>query len=56
MNNLNLPVALILFIFWAVEYFAFGAGSIIHILLLGSLISLALRNSYTNKVHHSKNT
>jgi hypothetical protein len=51
MNNLNFPIALILFIFWAVEYFAFGAGSIIHILLIASVISLLLSRSSSAKSH-----
>jgi hypothetical protein len=43
MSNLLYIVAVILVIFWAVGFFAYSAGSIIHILLVIALIAIILR-------------
>lgn len=43
MSNLLYIVAVILIIFWAVGFFAYSAGSIIHILLVIALIAVILR-------------
>jgi hypothetical protein len=43
MSNLLYIVAVILIIFWAVGFFAYSAGSIIHILLVIALIAIILR-------------
>ena len=38
MNNLLYTIAIILILFWAVGFFAYGAGSLIHILLVIAVI------------------
>jgi Family of unknown function (DUF5670) len=43
MNNLLYLVAVLLIIFWAVGFFAYSAGGIIHILLLIAVISIILK-------------
>lgn len=43
MSNLLYIVAVILIIFWAIGFFAYSAGSIIHILLVIALIAVILR-------------
>jgi hypothetical protein len=43
MSNLLYTVAVILIILWAVGYFAYNAGAIIHILLLIAVIAIILR-------------
>ena len=40
MGNLLYVVAVILFILWAVGYFAYSAGSMIHILLVIAIIAI----------------
>jgi len=40
MSNLLYLIALILVIFWAIGFFAYSAGSIIHILLVIAVISI----------------
>ena len=40
MSNLLYLIALILVIFWAIGFFAYSAGSIIHILLVIAIISI----------------
>ena len=42
MGNLLYLVAVVLIILWAVGFFAYSAGSIIHILLVIALISILL--------------
>lgn len=36
-------IAVVLIILWALGYFAFGVGSIIHVLLVIAVISILLR-------------
>lgn len=43
MSNLLYTVAVILVIFWAIGFFAYSAGSIIHILLVIAVIAVVLR-------------
>lgn len=50
MGNLLYIVAVILLISWAVGFFAYSAGGIIHILLVIAVISILLRIIQGNKV------
>ena len=43
MSNLLYAVALILVIFWAIGFFAYSAGAVIHILLVIAVIAILLR-------------
>ena len=43
MSNLLYTVAVILIIFWAIGFFAYSAGGIIHILLVIAVIAIILR-------------
>lgn len=43
MSNLLYTVAIILIIFWAIGFFAYSAGSIIHVLLVIAIIAILLR-------------
>jgi len=43
MGGLLYLIAVILIIFWAIGFFAYSAGSIIHILLVIAAISIILR-------------
>ncbi|MGO4904017.1 lmo0937 family membrane protein [Flavobacterium sp. W20_MBD1_R3] len=43
MSNLLYTIAVILIIFWAIGFFAYSAGSIIHILLVIAVIAVILR-------------
>ena len=43
MENLIYVIAVILIIFWAIGFFAYSAGAIIHILLIIAVISIILR-------------
>jgi hypothetical protein len=43
MSNLLYLIAVILIIFWAIGFFAYSAGSIIHILLVIAIISILFR-------------
>jgi hypothetical protein len=43
MGNLLYVLAIILLIAWAIGFFAFSAGEIIHILLIIALIAVILR-------------
>jgi len=43
MNNLLYTIAVILVLFWAIGFFAYSAGSIIHILLVIAIIAVLLR-------------
>lgn len=43
MGSLLYLVAVVLIIFWAIGFFAYSAGSIIHILLVIAAISIILR-------------
>jgi len=43
MSNILYLVALLLVIFWAIGFFAYSAGGIIHILLVLAIISILFR-------------
>ncbi|HRM45525.1 MAG TPA: lmo0937 family membrane protein [Flavobacterium sp.] len=43
MSNLLYTIAVLLIIFWAIGFFAYSAGSIIHILLVIAVIAIILR-------------
>ena len=43
MGNLLYGIAVILIIIWAVGFFAYSAGSIIHVLLVIAIIAVLLR-------------
>lgn len=43
MSNLLYTIAVILIIFWAIGFFAYSAGSLIHILLVIALVAVILR-------------
>jgi len=43
MSNLLYTIAVILVIFWAIGFFAYSLGSIIHILLVIAVIAIILR-------------
>jgi hypothetical protein len=43
MNNLLYIVAVILIVSWAIGFFAYSAGGLIHILLVIALIAIILR-------------
>lgn len=50
MSNLLYTIAVILVIFWAIGFFAYSAGSIIHILLVIAVIAILLRLIQGKKV------
>jgi hypothetical protein len=50
MGNLLYLIAVILVIGWAIGFFAFNVGGIIHILLVIAIISLIFRVIQGNKV------
>ena len=43
MGNLLYTIAVILIIFWAIGFFAYSAGSIIHILLVIAIVAILFR-------------
>ncbi|MES2478712.1 MAG: lmo0937 family membrane protein [Bacteroidota bacterium] len=43
MSSLLYIIAVILVVFWAIGFFAYSAGSIIHLLLVLAIISVLLR-------------
>ena len=43
MSNLLYTIAVILVLFWAIGFFAYSAGSIIHILLVIAVIAILFR-------------
>ncbi len=50
MGNLLYTIAVILIIFWAIGFFAYSAGSIIHILLVIAVIAIILRIIQGDKI------
>lgn len=50
MGNLLYAVAVILIIFWAIGFFAYSVGAIIHILLVIAIIAILLRIIQGNKI------
>ena len=49
MGNLLYLIAVVLIIIWAIGFFAYSAGAIIHILLVIAIISILLRVISGNK-------
>jgi hypothetical protein len=43
MGNLLYTIAVVMVILWAVGYFAYGTGGIIHILLVIAIVAVLLR-------------
>jgi hypothetical protein len=43
MGNFLYGIAILLLVFWAIGFFAYSAGAIIHILLVFAAISILLR-------------
>jgi hypothetical protein len=43
MSNLLYTIAVILIIFWAVGFFAYSAGGLIHVLLVIAAVTILLR-------------
>lgn len=50
MSNLLYTIAVILVIFWAIGFFAYSAGNLIHILLVIAVIAIILRIIQGKKV------
>jgi Family of unknown function (DUF5670) len=50
MGNILYIVAVVLIVFWAIGFFAYSVGSIIHILLVIALISILLRVIQGDKI------
>ena len=50
MGNLLYIIAVILVIFWAIGFFAYSAGYVIHILLIIAVVAILLRVISGNKV------
>ena len=50
MGNLLYLVAVLLIIFWAIVFFAYSAGGIIHVLLVIAVISIILRVIQGDKI------
>jgi hypothetical protein len=50
MSNLLYIIAVILIIFWAIGFFAYGVGAIIHVLLVIAVISILLRVIQGNRI------
>ena len=49
MGNLLYLIAVVLLIIWAIGFFAYSAGDIIHVLLVIAIISILLRIISGNK-------
>ncbi|HSY60525.1 MAG TPA: lmo0937 family membrane protein [Cytophaga sp.] len=50
MGNLLYIIAVVLILFWAIGFFAYSAGGIIHVLLVIAIIAILLRVIQGNKV------
>ncbi len=50
MGNLLYTIAIVLLIFWAIGFFAYSAGAIIHILLFIAILAVILRLIQGKKV------
>ena len=50
MSNLLYTIAVILIVFWAIGFFAYSAGAIIHILLVIAVVAVLLRLIQGRKV------
>lgn len=43
MNNILYTIAIVLIIMWAIGFFAYSAGAMIHILLVIAVVAILLR-------------
>ncbi len=50
MGNILYIIAVILVIFWAIGFFAYSAGSIIHLLLVLAVISILIKIIQGNRI------
>jgi len=50
MGNLLYVIAVVLILFWAIGFFAYSAGGIIHVLLVIAIIAVILRVIQGNKI------
>jgi hypothetical protein len=50
MGNILYSVALVLLVFWAIGFFAYGVGGLIHALLVIAIIAILLRLIQGKKV------
>ena len=50
MSNLLYLIAVVLIIFWAIGFFAYSVGAIIHILFVIAIIAILLRIIQGNKI------
>jgi len=50
MGNILYLIAVVLILFWAIGFFAYSAGAIIHVLLVIAIIAVLLRIIQGNKV------
>jgi hypothetical protein len=50
MGNLLYVIAIVLLIFWAIGFFAYSAGGIIHVLLVIAIVAILLRIIQGDKV------
>ena len=50
MSNLLYTIAVVLIVLWAIGFFAYGAGAIIHVLLIIAIIAILLRVIQGNKI------
>ncbi len=50
MGNFLYIIAVVLIISWAIGFFAYGLGAIIHVLLVIAIISILLRVIQGNKI------
>ncbi len=50
MGNLLYTIAVVLVVLWAIGYFAYGLGALIHLLLIIAVIALLLRIIQGNKM------
>lgn len=51
MTNILYPIAVVLIIIWAIGFFAYSVGAIIHILLVVALITFIVRISRNKAVN-----
>ena len=50
MGNLLYIIAVVMILFWAIGFFAYSAGGIIHVLLVIAIIAILIRIIQGNKV------
>lgn len=50
MGNLLYTVAVVMIILWAIGFFAYSVGAVIHVLLVIALIAILLRIIQGNKI------